>query len=181
MSVPRRRLIAGVGAAALTAALTVSAATQSFAATTVTLYASPTGSGTACSQTSPCSLAGAQSAVRTQLAGTPGADVTVLLLDGTYRLASTWSFGAADSGSAGHPVVWQAATGAHPVISGASQITGWTQVGTSGVWSAPVPAGSASRQLYVNGSEAPVALATPSALGFTGTLDRFVDRLLDQR
>ena len=37
------------------------------------------------------------------------------------------------------------------------------------VWSAPVPAGSASRQLYVNGQEAPVASghARPQ-LGFTG-------------
>ncbi len=82
---------------------------------------------------------------------------------------STWVFGAADSGSAGNPVIWQAAPGAHPVISGASQVTGWTQVGSSGVWSAPVPAGSASRQLYVNGQEAPVASASPSALGFTGS------------
>ena len=32
-----------------------------------------------------------------------------------------------------------------------------------------VPAGSASRQLYVDGQEAPIASATPSALGFTGS------------
>jgi hypothetical protein len=55
------------------------------------------------------------------------------------------------------------------VISGASQVSGWTEVGSSGVWSAPVPAGSASRQLYVNGQEAPVASATPSELGFSGS------------
>ena len=93
----------------------------------------------------------------------------MLLQDGTYRLASTWTFGAADSGTPGHPVVWAAAPGAHPVISGASQITGWTEVGSTGVWSASVPAGSASRQLYVDGQEAPVAPASPSALGFTGS------------
>jgi hypothetical protein len=134
----------------------------------VTLYASPAGSGTTCSQAAPCSLPGAQAAVRSQLAATGGADVTVLLQGGTYRLASTWEFGAADSGTAGNPVVWAAAPGAHPVISGASQITGWTEVGSSGVWSAPTPAGSASRQLYVNGQEAPVASASPSSLGFAG-------------
>jgi hypothetical protein len=164
-------LTAGIGAAALTAALTVTAVSQASpasAATVVTLYASPTGSGTACSQAAPCSLPGAQSAVRSQLAASSGANVTVLLQDGTYRLSSTWVFGAADSGSAGDPVTWAAAPGAHPVISGASQVTGWTQVGTSGVWSAPVPAGSASRQLYVNGQEAPIASASPSALGFAG-------------
>jgi hypothetical protein len=168
MSWPRSRLTAGTGVAALSAALMVTAVSQASAATVVTLYASPTGSGTACSQASPCSLPGAQSAVRSQLAASSGANVTVLLQDGTYRLSSTWVFGAADSGSAGSPVTWQAAPGAHPVISGASQVTGWTRVGTSGVWSAPVPAGSASRQLYVNGQEAPVASASPSALGFAG-------------
>src|SRR5580692_4946836 len=169
MSWPRSRLTAGIGAAALTAALTVTAVSQASAATVVTLYASPTGSGTACSQAAPCSLSGAQGAVRSELAATSGADVTVLLQDGTYRLASTWTFGAADSGSPGNPVVWRAAPGAHPVISGASQVTGWTEVGSSGVWSAPVPTGSASRQLYVNGQEAPIASASPSVLGFSGS------------
>src|SRR3984957_9119079 len=169
MSGLRRALTAGIGVAALAAALMVTGGSQVSAATGVTLYASPTGSGTTCSQASPCSLSGAQSAVRSQLAATSGADVTVLLHDGTYRLASTWAFGAADSGTPGNPVVWEAAPGAHPVISGASQVTGWTEVGSSGVWSAPVPAGSASRQLYVNGQEAPAASASPSALGFSGS------------
>lgn len=169
MSLASARLIAGMGAAVLTATLSVSALPQASAATAVTFYASPTGSGSVCSQSSPCSLSEAQSAVRSELAATSGADVTVLLQNGTYRLTSTWEFGAADSGSRGNPVVWQAAPGAHPVISGASQITGWSEIGSSGVWSAPVPAGSASRQLYVNGQEVPAAAASPSALGFTGS------------
>ena len=169
MSQSSARLIAGMGTAALTATLMVSALPQASAATAVTFYASPSGSGSTCSQSSPCSLSGAQSAVRSELAAASGADVTVLLQDGTYRPASTWTFGAADSGSPGSPVVWEAAPGAHPVISGASQITGWTEVGSSGVWSASVPASSASRQLYVDGQEAPVASASPSALGFAGS------------
>jgi hypothetical protein len=139
----------------------------SHAAASTTLYASPTGSGSTCSPSAPCSLPGAQSAVRTYLAANPGADVTVQLADGTYRLSTAWALTAADSGSAGHPVVWQAAPGAHPVISGATRVTGWTQVGTTSVWSAPVPASSNSRQLYVNGQEAPVAQSTPTALGMT--------------
>jgi hypothetical protein len=139
------------------------------AASAVTLYASPSGAGSTCSAAAPCSLTGAQTAVRTQVAANSAASVTVLLADGTYRLSSTWSFSAADSGTAGHPVVWQAAPGTHPVVSGASRITGWAQVGTSGIWSASVPAGSNSRQLYVNGQEAPVATATPASLGFKGS------------
>jgi hypothetical protein len=145
------------------------AAPASTAASSVTLYASPSGSGSTCSASAPCSLSGAQSAVRTRESANSGANVSVLLADGTYRLASTWTFSAADSGTPGHPVVWEAAPGAHPVISGASQIIGWTQVGSNGVWSAPVPAGSNSRQLYVNGQEAPVAQASPASLGFAGS------------
>ncbi|GAA2773230.1 hypothetical protein [Kitasatospora cinereorecta] len=168
----RLRLLASTSAAALAVgftAFTFGAAGAAGAAAPVTLYASPTGSGSACTLSAPCSLSGAQSVVRGLKPARTGADVSVDLLDGTYRPASTWTFTAADSGSSGRPVVWQAAPGAHPVISGASQVTGWTQVGTSGVWSAPVPANSASRQLYVNGQEAPIAQATRTDLGFTVT------------
>ncbi|HEY1488549.1 MAG TPA: right-handed parallel beta-helix repeat-containing protein, partial [Micromonosporaceae bacterium] len=166
-----RRVLCGGGLVGLILAMASALPTvpSAAAASAVTLYASPSGAGSTCSASAPCSLTGAQSAVRTQLAANSAASVTVLLADGTYRLSSTWSLGAADSGTPGHPVVWQAAPGAHPVISGASQITGWAQVGSSGVWSAAVPAGSNSRQLYVNGQEAPVAMATPASLGFTGS------------
>src|SRR3984957_7763520 len=99
MSGLRRALTAGIGVGA--AAPMGAGVSQVSAATAVTLYASPTGSGTTCSQASPCSLSGAQSAVRSQLAATSGADGTVLLQNGTYRLASTWAFGAADSGTPG--------------------------------------------------------------------------------
>ncbi|MEO6921929.1 MAG: hypothetical protein ABI171_23330 [Collimonas sp.] len=131
------------------------------------LYASPIGSGAACSQGAPCGLSGAQQAVRAQLSA--GAiDVAVQLADGPYRLANTWAFGAVDSGTSGHPVVWYAASGAHPVISGATQVTGWSQLGTSGVWTAPAPANSNTRQLYINGTAAPIAQRTPAQLGFKG-------------
>ncbi|WP_323122258.1 right-handed parallel beta-helix repeat-containing protein [Burkholderia alba] len=131
------------------------------------LYAGPSGSGSDCSSGAPCDLNGAQQKVR-QLRAAGTADVQVQLADGTYRLPGTWTFGAADSGAAGHPVVWTAMTGAHPVISGATQVTGWSSSGTSGTWSASVPAGSNSRQLYIDGAQALVAQQTPDQLGFTG-------------
>ncbi|MEU9370590.1 Ig-like domain-containing protein [Streptomyces avermitilis] len=92
----------------------------------------------------------------------------VELLGGTYRLSKTWKFGTEDSGRPAHPVVWEAAPGARPVISGASRVTAWREVGSTGVWAAHVPHGSATRQLYVDGREAPIAQATPAALHFTG-------------
>jgi hypothetical protein len=166
-----RRLLRRAGAIASVLGLVLAAPVvqSAAAAPSVTLYASPSGAGTACSTSSPCSLSGAQSAVRARLAAEPSGDVGVLLADGTFRLSSTWSLGPADSGTPGHPVVWKPAPGAHPVISGASKVTGWTQVGSSGVWSAPVPRTSDSRQLYVDSHEAPVAQATPASLGFRGS------------
>jgi hypothetical protein len=139
------------------------------AAVPVVYYASPSGAGTTCSAAAPCSLPGAQTVVRAALAAGDGTSgVTVLVEDGTYRLTSPLQFGAADSGTAADPVIWEAAPGAHPVISGATQVTGWSQVPGSGIWKATVPANSASRQLYVNGLEAPVAQETLSELGFAG-------------
>lgn len=131
------------------------------------LYASPSGSSGDCSRSAPCDLPGAQSAVRSRRSSGV-TDVQVQLADGIYRLTSPLKFGPADSGTPAHPVVWRAMTGAHPVISGATQVTGWSQSGTSGVWSAPAPAGSNSRQLYINGAPALVAQQTPDQLGFLG-------------
>ncbi|NUP46936.1 MAG: hypothetical protein HOW97_06415, partial [Catenulispora sp.] len=138
------------------------------AAASATFYTSPSGSAAAsCSQASPCSLAGAQAQARSFLSANPGADVSVLVGDGTYRLSSGLAFGAADSGSAGHPVVWQAAPGAHPAVSGGYQVTGWTPVGGTSLMSAAVPAGTQTRQLYINGVDIPVAQASPGSLGWT--------------
>jgi hypothetical protein len=52
---------------------------------------------------------------------------------------------------------WQAAPGNKPVISGSIQVTGWTLfavVGGQNVYSANVPGGTNSRQLFVNGVRA---------------------------
>lgn len=133
------------------------------------LYAAPAGSGTECSQAVPCSLTGAQAAVRVAVAKKTGASMTVLLADGTYRVANTWRFGPLDSGAAGNPVVWKPAEGAKPVISGGTKITGWTIADQAkGIWSANVPANAESRQLYINGRTAQIARATPAELGFRG-------------
>ncbi|MBM9509379.1 Ig-like domain-containing protein [Actinacidiphila acididurans] len=157
--------LAGAGALGITAAPAQAADGGSPA---VVLWAAPDGDAAACTAHTPCSLTTAQAKVRTLESGGQASDVRVELLDGTYRLGSTWTFGAADSGTPGHPVVWEAAPGAHPVISGATRVNGWQEVGHSGVWSAHVPHGSATRQLYVDGKEAPIAQATPAALHFSG-------------
>ncbi|OOV24715.1 hypothetical protein SM007_27960 [Streptomyces avermitilis] len=143
-------------------------ATPARAATATVLWAAPDGHGAACTSRNPCSLTTAQAEVRALEPGLNPVSPRVELLGGTYRLSKTWKFGTEDSGRPAHPVVWEAVPGARPVISGASRVTAWREVGSTGVWAAHVPHGSATRQLYVDGREAPVAQATPAALHFTG-------------
>lgn len=115
------------------------------------LYVSPSGAGTTCDVNAPCSLTQAKLVVR----GVNGAltgDLAVELADGTYRLTAPLVFTAADSGTNGHTVTWRAASGAHPVISGGTPVTGWT-LDDSGknIWKAQAPGTFATRQLYVDG------------------------------
>ncbi|MGP3915513.1 NEW3 domain-containing protein [Nonomuraea sp. 10N515B] len=110
-----------------------------------------------------------------QAAAEGNRDVTVELLDGTYRLTAPLRFGAADSGRNGHTVTWKARRGAKPVLSGAKPVTGWVlDDAATGVYKAQVGTGSDSRQLYVDGvlaQRARTKLArgdiTLNATGFT--------------
>ena len=79
-------------------------------------------------------------------------DLVVELADGMYRLTAPLVFTAADSGTNGHTITWQAATGAHPVLSGGKSITGWAVSDSSkNIWKASAPGTFATRQLYVDG------------------------------
>jgi len=116
-----------------------------------TFYVSPNGTGTSCTSAAPCSITQAQTVVR-GAAAAMNADIVVNLANGTYRLTAPLVFTAADSGTNGHTITWQAATGASPVLSGGQSITGWT-VSDSGknIWKASASGSFATRQLYVDG------------------------------
>nr|WP_203764335.1 ricin-type beta-trefoil lectin domain protein [Actinoplanes nipponensis] len=165
----RRKVLAGFAAAGVAAAVvTVAWATPALAAPT-TLYASPAGSGTACSSTQPCSLTGAQAAVRS-LNDAMADDIVVQLADGVYRLSAPLRLTAEDSGTNGHTVIWQAAPSARPAISGARAVTGWTLADAGrNIWQANVGAGTDSRQLYVNGAIATRARTQVNRSDFTAT------------
>ncbi len=155
-TVPTRAALALALALAGVAAVT----TASRAATMTTLYASPTGTGTACSTTAPCSLTQAKTSVEAIDANMSG-DIVVQLAGGTYRLSAPLTLGTADSGSNGYSVIWQAAPGQSPILSGGQQVTGWTLHDSSAnIYSAAVPTGADSRQLYVDGALAPRAAIT---------------------
>jgi hypothetical protein len=89
----------------------------------------------------------------------------VHLLGGTYRLTKTLVLDRRDS-----DVVWSAAPGARPVISGAIRVRGWKLHDAAlGIYVARVPRGAQSRQLYVNGARATRARSALYPTGFSRT------------
>jgi Ricin-type beta-trefoil lectin domain len=185
----RKALLAGVAVAGLIAAIGAVAFAPAAVAATTTLFASPSGSGTICSATQPCSLSAAQAAVRS-LNSNMTDDVIVQLADGVYRLSAPLRFTALDSGTNGHTVVWQAAPSARPVISGARAVTGWS-VADSGknIWQANVGTGIDARQLYVSGAIATRArtaltrsdfTASSSGLRFSNSALSYLNNLANQ-
>jgi F5/8 type C domain len=132
-----------------------------------TIHVAVNGTGGACTCGSPCALEAGRDLARGRIVGASG-DVVVELGDGVYRLASTFTLGAADSGTNGHAIVYRAAAGASPVLSGARVVTGFSRVAPQGVvFSAAVPPGTRSRQLYVNGRRATRARGALAPAGYT--------------
>ncbi len=103
--------------------------------------------------------------------------INVNIKSGTYRLSSPLVLDALDSGALGAEVVYRAAPGAQPVISGAKQVTGWQLYDAKrNIWKASVSVTTATmpRQLYVNGTRAIRARTPdypnyyiPTATGYT--------------
>ncbi len=97
-------------------------------------------------------------------------NVTVELPTGTLRLPRPLVFTAADSGRDGHTITFEPAPGAHPVLSGASPVRRWQLYNaSSNIWVADVGVGANTRQLYVNGKEAPNAAIEVPRSDFTFT------------
>lgn len=126
----------------------------------VVAVASPHGAGEACTTDAPCSLETAQAKARAD-APAMNTDLHVVLEGGTYHLTKPVSLGPQDSGRHGYQVIYTAADGAHPILSGAKQITGWHQVAGSANWEAAIPAGFDTRQLYIDGKRMPIARGLP--------------------
>ncbi|MCE5267954.1 MAG: right-handed parallel beta-helix repeat-containing protein, partial [Planctomycetaceae bacterium] len=103
-------------------------------------------------------LAAARDAVRKlTAAGAPKSAIVVQVAGGTYPLRETLTFEPQDSGTADAPIVYQAAEGARPVLSGGRRIGGFTRV-DGRTWKAHLPEVEAGRwyfdDLYVNGRRA---------------------------
>jgi hypothetical protein len=171
----RTRIATVLGLGLALGGLTTVGAAPADAATPVTVYASPSGGGSACTSSAPCSLAGAQARVEA-IDQNMSANINVELYGGVYRLSSPLQLGPADSGSNGYYVLWQAVAGQVPVFSGAVQVTGFTAYNSAlNIWRAPVPAAAAAggQQLFVNGQRAQLAQSSGPPPGLTVTSTGF--------
>ncbi|NUQ63189.1 MAG: right-handed parallel beta-helix repeat-containing protein [Pirellulales bacterium] len=96
-------------------------------------------------------LAGARDAVRGVNRNMTG-DIVVMLAGGTYPISEPIVFDHRDSGTGCHKIVYRAADGQKPVLSGGRAIAGW-QPDADGRWKASTKL-SNFRQLYVDGKRA---------------------------
>lgn len=98
--------------------------------------------------------------LRSQLSASSNT-ISVVLHEGTYFIEKPLIFTAEDSGSENAPVIYRAADGERPVISGGKKIAHtWTE-GTGGVWTVEIPEVRSGdwyfRHLYINGESRPRA------------------------
>lgn len=112
-------------------------------------------------------LARARDMVRT-LNGAMTDDITVFV-NGTQRLAAPLEFGPEDSATNGYSIIYTAAPGARPVLTGAFRVGGWSCTDRArNRWEAPEPTGADAGTLYVGGvradpTQARIALAQTGA------------------
>lgn len=166
----RRTLTAAFSLAATAALLNAVPAQAAPPSPDLNVYVSPTGrdtgSGTAAHPFK--TLDHARDYVRDVKQKAKG-DIHVRLMSGTYQLSRTFALTSRDSGRDGHRIVYEAAPGAHPVISGGKQVTGWTPADPAGkVYKAKVGAID-TRQLYVNGESETRARSDKNPAGFNQT------------
>ena len=97
------------------------------------------------------SFTAAQTMARSQAGVAP---VSVIFHTGTYYLANTVQFTAADSGTAANPVTYRAATGETVALSGGNSLAGlsWT-THSGGIKKTTVPVGRVIDQLFTNGEK----------------------------
>ena len=118
-----------------------------------TFYVAPTGNDAASGKSNQplASLAGARAAIR-RLGSHHGA-VTVWFAEGIYPIEEAVTLEPRDSGTEADPIVYAAAPGTHPVISGGRQIRGWHAI-EGGLWSSAGAVGLETEQLWINGRRA---------------------------
>ncbi len=191
---PRKRRTGLAGLALLAGTLgpagaAIAAPVAAQAATVTNLYVAPgaAAGGTGTAQLPLASLGQAEQLAHQDSAT---ADVVVNLAAGTYRLTQPLDFTSADAGQNGHTITYAGTAGQATVMSGSQQVTGWqVQDQANNIWVAGVGTGTNTRQLYVNGVEAPRAAVqvprsdftfTSAGMTFTSPSLSYLDSTTDQ-
>jgi len=91
--------------------------------------------------------------------------ILVYVHGGTYFVREPIEFAKADSGQNGYDIIYRAAEGEAPVISGGIRVSGWEQVPDSQLWKAVLQDVNAFRQLYISGVRAQRAASQKMARG----------------
>ena len=113
-------------------------------------------------------LVAARDAIRARRAqGALNEDVRVVVADGVYPIAEPVVFEPQDSGTAEHPIRYEAAEGARPLFSGGKRIAGF-KAGADGVWTVQVDPAWKFEALWVNGERA-IRARTPNDGYFEAT------------
>ncbi|MGC8744003.1 MAG: right-handed parallel beta-helix repeat-containing protein [Verrucomicrobiia bacterium] len=136
--------------------------------TALTLYVSPQGNdGWSGMIKSPnrdktdgplASIVGARDALRKSRQKTPlNEPVSVVILDGIYRISEPIVFEPQDSGTDKFPIVYRSDDGAKPLITGGKKISGF-KLWKDGIWRAYIPEVAQGKwyfeQIFVNGKRA---------------------------
>ena len=121
------------------------------AATQASYYVSPSGNdGSVGTLAAPFrTIVKARDAVR-GIQGNMTGDIYVYLRGGTYFQTSPIQFTTSDGGTNGHQVIYKAYSSESPVISGATQVTGWT-LHSGNIYKATLDRNTKLRSLIVNG------------------------------
>lgn len=95
-------------------------------------------------------------------------DIHVFLRGGRYEVRSTVEFGPEDSGTNGHRVIYEAYGDEVPVLTGSTQVDGWTPH-EGAIFKTSLTRSTKLRNLYVNDRRALMASKTVQAQGGQGT------------
>jgi len=103
--------------------------------------------------------------------------IIVIIHGGTYVLSSPLEFLKNDSGQNGFQVIYEAADGETPILSGGIQVNGWQKSPDSPLWTMTLPPDTQPfRQLYINGKKAQRAVADNTIIGLGYAKGDFSDR-----
>jgi hypothetical protein len=110
------------------------------------------------------SIEGARDVIRTINKAMQG-PIVVYIHGGTYEVREAIKFDIIDSGQNGFDIIYRAAEGELPVLSGGVSVTGWEPVPGSDLWRTSLKEVDDFRQLYVNGIRAQRAASAQPVIG----------------